>query len=215
MRKALAAVSLASVLTLGGCLQKETTHTLYLEPEGAVTWTASEKDIRSDERNPAGRLEEENDYLTSVSAGMHDTGRALAALGGLSPDVHLVRATRPFVVVTEARFAAIDQVIDRMLTELHVPGDARLERTNGTTRLLIHVDATSPGESNPGDDTPVGALLENPDCFRFVLTDGRFVDARGFRLSEDGAVAVPLAVSDEELARTQGLIDLSLTWGAR
>jgi len=215
MRKALAAVSLASVLTLGGCLQKETTHTLYLDPAGAVTWTVSEKDVRSDERNPAAQVNEENDYLHSVSAGMHDTGRALAALAGISPDVHLVRATRPFMVVTEARFAAIDQVIDRMLTELHLPGHAALERTNGTTRLLIHVDAAATRASGSSDDTPVAALIESPDRFRIVLTEGRFVDASGFELSRDGAVAVPIDLSDEDLARTEGLIDLSLTWERR
>lgn len=215
MKKALATVSLASVLTLGGCLQKETTHTLYLEPGGAVTWTASEKDVRSDERNPAARLGEESDYLASVTAGMHDTGRALAALGGLNPDVRLDRAIRPFVVVTEARFAAIERVIDRMLSELQVPGHATLERTNGTTRLLIHADVSSALADGSSDDTPVAALLESPDRFRFVLTEGRFVGANGFRLSQDGAVAVPIDLSDEDLARTQGLIDLSLTWESR
>jgi hypothetical protein len=215
MRKALAAGSLASVLTLGGCLQKETTHTLYLEPGGAVTWIASEKDVRSDERNPAARLEEESDYLASVTAGMHATGRALAALGGLNPEVRLDRATRPFVVATEARFAAIEQVIDRMLSELQVPGHATLKRTNGKTRLLIHVDTASAFAGGSSDDTPVAALLESPGGFRFVMTDGRFLDASGFRLSQDGAVAVPIDISDEDLARTQGLIDLSLTWESR
>jgi hypothetical protein len=215
MRKVIAAVSLSSVLTLGGCLQKETTHTAYLEPGGAVTWTVSEQDVRSDERNEAARVKEENDYLASVSAGVHDTGRALAALGGVSPDVRLVRATRPFMVVTEARFAAVDHVIEQMLLELHVPGAATLEHTNGMTRLLIHADVTSALETNPGDDTPVGALLASPDRFRIVLTEGRFVDATGFKLSDDGAVAVPIVISDEDLARTEGLIDLSLTWEAR
>jgi hypothetical protein len=215
MRKVLAAVSLASVLTLGGCLQKETTHTLYLERGGAVTWTVSENDVRSDERHPAAQLEEENDYLASVLAGTHDTGRGLAALGGISPDVRLVRATRPLMVVTEARFAALDQLIDRMLAGLHVPGYATLERTNGTARLLIHVDATSTLPSGSSDDTSVAALLESPDRFRLVLTEGRFVDATGFKLSDDGAVAVPIEMSDEDLARTEGLIDLSLTWEAR
>jgi hypothetical protein len=215
MRKVLAAVLLASVLTLGACLQKETTHTLYLEPGGAVAWTISEKDVRSDERNPAARLKEENDYLASVSAGTHDTGRALAALGGISPDVRLVRATRPFMVVTEARFAAVDHVIEQMLSELHVPGAATLEHTNGMTRLLIHADVTSALENNQGDATPVGGLLAGPDRFRLVLTEGRFVDANGFTLSDDGAVAVPIEISDDDLARTEGLIDLSLTWEAR
>jgi hypothetical protein len=50
---------------------------------------------------------------------------------------------------------------------------------------------------------------------RLVLTEGRFVDASGFRLSQDGAVATPIDISDEDLARAQGLIDASLTWESR
>ena len=39
---------LAAAFLLQGCLVKETTHTLYLEEDGTLTWTVLEHAIRSD-----------------------------------------------------------------------------------------------------------------------------------------------------------------------
>jgi hypothetical protein len=216
MTRRVTGVALVILLfTVGGCLQKETTHTLYLEPGGAVTWTALEQDVRSDKDDPASRLAEENDYLSAVSAGTHDSGQALATLGAIFQDVRLTRQTRPFTVVTEARFTAIEQVVNRILLELRVPGEATVTRANGTTTLRVHVDVTSVLADERGEETPVSALLGDFDHFRVVLTDGRFVDATGFRLSPDGTVAVPIDRSEDDLARQEGVIDVSLTWAPR
>ena len=59
----------ASVLT-AGCLRSETTHVLYVSPDGGVTWTTTEADVHSDEKDPAARMAEEREYLSAVQAGM-------------------------------------------------------------------------------------------------------------------------------------------------
>jgi hypothetical protein len=38
-----------------------------------------------------------------------------------------------------------------------------------------------------------GSVLEDLSRYQIVLTEGRFVDAEGFSLSEDGRIATPLA----------------------
>jgi hypothetical protein len=45
-----------------------------------------------------------------------------------------------------------------------------------------------------------------------VLTDGRFIDAQGFRLLEDDTVAVFKGESDDELQERDGVVRVSLRW---
>ena len=47
------------LLTSTGCLLKETTHTFYLEPDGAIVWRVVEKDVRSDAESVDERRREE------------------------------------------------------------------------------------------------------------------------------------------------------------
>src|SRR6185503_13056389 len=98
MKHALGIAPLAAALMLAGCLQKETTHTLYLAPDGGVSWMALEKDVRSDEKDPAARRAEEEAYIASATAGTHGIGRGLAALDPVDRRTHVLRARRPFVL---------------------------------------------------------------------------------------------------------------------
>ena len=58
-------IGLAAVSFLAsGCLIKDTTQTVYLEPDGTVTWSVLEKDVRSD----APRAEDRADLLDGSCA---------------------------------------------------------------------------------------------------------------------------------------------------
>ena len=43
-----------------GCLRKDTTHTLYLSPDGSVRWVVDEANVYSDEDDPGKRFQEEH-----------------------------------------------------------------------------------------------------------------------------------------------------------
>jgi hypothetical protein len=213
MRKALGILPLAgAALMLGGCLQKEMTHTLYLAPEGDVTWVALEKDVRADAKDAAERRVEEQSYLSSVSAGTHGIARAFAALEPVSQRTWVLRGERPFIVATEARFSSIDRLLERMLTDLRVPGYASLTRAGGWTTLLIHVDVAAAMADQSDPSTPVTDLVEDFARYRLVLTEGRFTAARGFTLSDEGMTAAPMEMSEEEVRDRGGVVELSLTW---
>ena len=92
MRK-LILVAILSVISTG-CLLKETSHTLYLRPDGAVTWSVLERDIRSDEADPDKRRSEEEAYLAAVAAGEHDVAKALDVLGAQWVEVLQERISR-------------------------------------------------------------------------------------------------------------------------
>ena len=57
------------LLASAGCLIKETTHTFYLDPDGAIVWRVVEKDVRSDAEDVDERRKEEADYLNAAHTG--------------------------------------------------------------------------------------------------------------------------------------------------
>jgi hypothetical protein len=215
MRTFTGIIVLAAAASAAGCLQKETTHTIYLSPEGRATWMAVEKDVRSDEKEPARRLSEEQQYILAAQTSEHGVGHGLAALDPTRLQTRIVRADRPFLVVTVAEFSSIEFLAQRILTQLGLPADVVMHQDGPVTTLRVRVDAErAEAEDGQGaaSDNPVTALLEDLDCYRFTLTDGRFVAARGFDLRNNGSVAVPVETPWDAIVANGGILELSLSW---
>lgn len=209
-RQALGVIVLAAAAA-SGCLQKETTHTLYLSPDGRMSWMAVEKDVRSDETDPYRRLAEEQRYILAAATGAHGVGRGLAALAPSRQRTRVLRSERPFVVVTEAEFSSLEFAIRRLLTELAVEADVNVAYDGRLTTLTIRANAAN-AETDDGRDTPVGELFEELDRYRIALTDGRFIRATGFALIEGDTVAVPIETPWAAIAANGGILEMSLTW---
>ena len=105
MKKTLIACLVA--LMVAGCIVKETRHTLYLEPDGSLTWTVVEEQVRSDADTAEDREREESEYLALV-AGDYPVAAALSSLRGFDVRTNLVRERRPYLVVTEAGFDSVE-----------------------------------------------------------------------------------------------------------
>ena len=200
-----------AVLCSPACLQQQTGHTLYLSPDGAVTWTTIERDIRSDARDPAERAREEQEFLNQLSAGEHPMLVALRSLDPSNSRVRFVRRKRPYFVLTEARFDRADRMLQKLLDEVRIPGTANLTRTADQTTLSIAFEV--PGqESESSEESPIPPLADFDEPYRLVLTAGRFASATGFTLESDETVAA----LDEEWMRERckpgNTVRLSLTW---
>jgi hypothetical protein len=200
-----------ALLLTAGCLQKETSHTLYLAPDGAAGWVTSEVNVHSDETEPGKRIAEEQQYVGRALLGAHGVARALAALGPQGAvRTTVIRDERPFHVVTDARFRAVDRVLERVFTEMGVRTSASLVRQADTATLRVSLDFSKPLDER---ETELSELFEL-DHFRFVLTDGRFGAVTGFDVT-DGIVAT---LSPEWLERAEracdakGTIEFSLSW---
>ncbi len=100
---------------------------------------------------------------------------------------------------------------------------AELRQDGNRVRLLIMYDFDVPEDSErddrfEGDSEALLALLADAEDYRLVLTDGKFIDARGFRIEEKGSVAIFLEQSDEEIEEIEeidefgGTVVYSLTW---
>jgi hypothetical protein len=203
MKKAVILI-LATMLT-AGCLVRETRHTLYLDPDGGVTWQVSWFEVRSDAAEAERRAGEERDFLAEVREGSHDVALALDLLGPRRLDSRVLRERRPFSVSFEARFDRVDRLARDLFEQLDAPASVELWQEGEVTHLSFTVEIAEPGDD--GDERLL-ALLDEPKDYRLFLTEGKFVGAEGFRIEESGAVAVP------EKRETEGVDSLSwrLSW---
>ncbi len=215
LNRRLVPAMIAVALSTTGCLQKETAHDLYVSPDGAVSWVASETNVYSDESDVGKRMDEEQGYVGPVLLGAHGIARALSALGPQRPvKTTIVRDERPFHVITEARFDRIDQVLDRLFTKSGIRTAATLDRDGEQTTLRVRLDFSR--ELRGGDTTVFEPLLDI-DRFRFVLAEGTFGEVIGFDVPDKRS-----AIFSKEWLDRAGQafdekrpIDFSLSWTTR
>jgi hypothetical protein len=200
----------AAALALSGCILKDTTHTLLLEPGGAVTWVVVERNMRSDASTPAKRQAEETALLDGIQSGEHEVARALCELGASSVDVRLVRDCRPYAVWTEARFVAVDAMLEALLAELELPGTVELWREGELVHLELEASLQEDAATTTGDDGAVLSLVGDLESLEIILSEGHFVAAQGFEVAGDRAVPLPL--TEEQVKANGGRVSLSLTW---
>lgn len=198
-------VAVAALAVSTGCLRKEVTHTFYISP-GGVTWSVIEKDVRSDEPDPAKRLGEEHDYRFAAGTGRHPVAAALALLGGREIRTTWLRRERPFTVMTEARFVGLRDLVEAILRDAGIPGEVGLAVEKCRTTFALRANVAETGGA--ADETATGTLSEELDRYRIVLTEGRFDHADGFVVDPDGVVATP----DTGKGAVDGVLTLALTW---
>ena len=209
MRKTIPTL-LLGLLPLAGCLIGERSQVLHLEADGSVTWIAHERAVRSDAGAPADRDREEAGYLDEARAEQQAVARGLAKLAPRSLRATLLRDERPFQVMTEARFPALQPLLQRLLDGAGIVGSATVERDGPETHLtltLLLADEDGEGEA----DEDLAGLLGDFERMQFALARGKFVDATGFAISDDGALATPLAI-EAELTEGAPPLVLSLAW---
>jgi len=195
-----------------GCLQKETTHTLYLAPDGSVEWVTSEANVHSDEADAGTRVMEEQGYIGVALLGSHGAARGLAALDPVgSVRTTVVRDQRPFLVLTSARFASVDRVLTRLFAEMQIRSTASLVRGADENSLRVRLDFSRPLE---GEETAVSELGDNVEHLRIVLTDGRFGAVSGFDVAEGTSATLSKEWLEraEHAYETKDAIEFALSW---
>ena len=197
-----------------GCLQKETTHTLYLGPDGGLTWVAAESNVYSDEADPGKRAAEDQSYIGPALLGAHPVARGLQAL---EPETlvrtTVVREERPFHVITEARFARADRALERLFVDSGIPARVTMTQEEQRTSLRMRFDFS---RQTVERDTPAAALLEAIDHFVFVVPDGRFIAGGGFEVPDRAKARLAKDAFDaiDEAMTARRPIELTLTWSA-
>jgi len=208
MRKTTLAVVAAAMVLTAACLNQTKRHIFYLDADGAVTWTVVQEEIRSDAEDELDRIREEREFLLAVDRHEYDVARALDRLGALWIDAQLVRAERPYTVVTEARFESVTRALEEFLTRVGLEAEAHLEAEGDLVRLTFFYRESEGAAAGSEDDEVVESLISDHEAYRFVLTEGKFTAAQGFRLEARDTAAVLVEVDEND----EGKAIHSLTW---
>jgi hypothetical protein len=202
-------------LLTAGCLQKETSHTLYLAPDGSVEWVTSEANVRSTETDGAKQIAEEHGYIGGVWVQAHGVARGLAALGPVGVvQTTVVRDRRPFHVVTSANFTAVDRVFARLFREMGIYTSASLEHGTGENTLRVRLDFSRQLDEH---ETPVSQLGDNIEHLRIVLSDGRFGTVSGFDVADGTSATLSAEWLDqvEKAYERREAIEFILSWSVQ
>lgn len=214
-KRSLMLIALAGLTV--GCFEIPGKHVLYLDPDGEVTWTVLEEEIRFDGDSPEARTRQEEELLDQVAAGEHVAAEALSALYPRLLDSRVLREDAPQTVWTEASYPGIDLVYRNLLDLMGMPAFVELEQEEDRTRLLITAwpGADEDGSESDGDEISdeAGEMLMAlfMKC-RIVLTEGKFVSAEGFEIVDDGRAVQPVEVDTSEAEENNTPVTLSLTW---
>ena len=194
---------------LGGCIVGETSHRIYIEPGGLVQWVVLETELRSNADTPERRANEEARLVESVVVDDHPVRRAFELLGAQDSRSELLRDRRPYAVWTEARFRSVEEVVREALYWLGIRGEVSFTTIDGISRLQVWLP---PDQDDEVVDESVLNLVADLEDYRIVLTEGRFVEAMGFELEEEGRVAVPKAPIEQDDDRAAAPLVLVLAW---
>jgi hypothetical protein len=207
---------LVPVLVNAGCLVKESTSTLCLEPDGSVRWVVLERDIHATGDSPADRQREEEQFMEAVAAGTHPVALAFRSLGATDVTTRVVAAEWPFAVRTEARFSDIARVWQDYFDRIGLQAQSSLQRSGNRTTWTLIVDMPEQREGPEvvaDADEGLESLISGDAPPPFMMRHGQFVDAVGFDISDDGRVAKGKDLSDRDWDKEPRLV-LSLTWVA-
>lgn len=209
MFKRITAIAITCVLLPLGCMLDETTHVLLLEPDGTVTWRVLQDLLRSDRDVVRDRLGEEDRFVDEVDTGEDHWSTALSDYGARDVDAWLLRDRRPYSLVVEGRFDDFEQLTQAVIDDAEVDAEVTLQQQGNRVFYRVAVEAPE-GQDDEGDEDDGWQWVAHR--FRIALAEGRFVDSRGFDLSEDGVVAVPRRLTEEEADEFDGVLVYTLTW---
>ena len=203
MKKVLAL--LIVVVSCAACLKAQNRHAFYLEPDGAATWAVTEEDVRSDAGDREQRRKEELEYLAGARRGETEIGEALREVGAQWIQTTVVRQELPYTVLTQARFESAERMLESFLRAIGFEAESALQFDGERATLSFRFWESPLNEGQISSwDGPADYLVEPLEQYRFVLTEGRFEEATGFRLDADRTVAVMLDLEEQAF--------YSLTW---
>ena len=211
--KTLALVLLVGAAPLVGCLQKDTSTTIFIRNDGSIEWSVLDRNVRSDETDPGKRADEEQNYLYAVQGGTDDLTAGFRVLGGTNIRAEVLRDRVPFSTLRSADFTNMNQVWERAFLKCQVPHRIELKTDGVTTTwtMAIQVDP-EPDEAVGCDTKAIEALLsDSSEHLRIMLESGKFVSATGFTLAGSDTAEVR-DIDSDTITKNGGVVTLSLTW---
>jgi hypothetical protein len=211
--KTLALLLLVAVIPLAGCLQKESSTTIYLRNDGTIEWAVLDQNVRSDEQDTGKRADEERAYIDPILNGTDRLTEGFRALGGTNVRSVVLRDRAPFATLRSADFEHLNQVWERALKSCQIPHRLELKTDGLVTTWTMAVQVEPEPESPNGCDADaVSAVLsDSTDHLRIMLESGKFLSATGFKILSTDSVELE-EITGETVKNNNGVLTFSLTW---
>ena len=213
MKRLTTILGLAAAVLTAGCLQKDTSSTIYVADDGRIEWVVLDRQVRSDETDPAKRWSEEQEFIAAVRAGEDNLTKGFKALGATGVRTHVLRDREPFDVVRSADFDNMGAIFVKEFERCGVPYRSELSTTGTVTTwtLAFQVEPEPPEVAGCDKDSPLDWISDALQHLDIVLESGRFTNAVGFKTLAPDRVTLD-EMSSETIKKNDGWAVVSLTW---
>lgn len=168
------------------CIKEENTVTLYLDPNGQVTWSIFEKNVRSDERDRDARQTEEQAFIVAARVHQHPAMTGLQRLGASDIKDTILQDKPPFSLMTEGRFRNLEELGRKLFVVYGMAGTSVVSRDEEKFIWTLTINSV-PEDVSDQDNAELMALVG--DKLLVALREGEFVEADGFSINEDRRLA--------------------------
>ncbi len=186
MRRLWRIAAAAVLFAAPACIQSDNTVTWFLDPNGQVTWSILERNIRSDAKTRDERQTEESQFITSARVHQHPARTGMQRLAATDIKDSILQDKPPFSVMTEGQFRSLEELGRRLFVAYGIKGTSVVTRDKEKWIWTLAVEV-APADFSGQDTVELRALLGSK--VHIALREGEFVDGDGFTISDDRRLA--------------------------
>jgi len=179
-------VTAALLVLASACIQEENTVTLFLDPNGQVTWSILEKNVRSDSKSRDERQTEESQFIVAARVHQHPAMTGLQRLAASDIKDSILQDKPPYTVMTEGHFRNLEEAGRRLFVAYRIRGTSVVTHDREKFIWTLTIEAV-PGDLADQDTVELSALFGTK--LHVALREGEFVEADGFSISDDRRLA--------------------------
>jgi hypothetical protein len=183
-------IAAAALLVLAGaasaCIQEENSVTWFLDPNGQVTWSILEKNVRSDSKTRDERQTEESQFIIAARVHQHPAMTGLQRLAASDIKDSILQDKPPYSVMTEGHFRSLEEMGRRLFVTYRIQGTSVVTHDREKWIWTLTIESLPPDMSDQ-DTAELTALLGTK--LHVALREGEFVEADGFSINDDRRLA--------------------------
>jgi len=176
----------ALLIAAAACIQEENAVTLFLDPNGPVTWSILERNVRSDSKNRDERQTEESQFIIAARVHQHPAMTGLQRMAASDLKDSILQDKPPYSVMTEGHFRNLEEMGRRLFLAYRITGTSVVSHDKEKTIWTLTIESIP--EDIPEQDTAELTALFG-DKFHVALREGEFVEAQGFSINDDRRIA--------------------------
>ena len=174
------------LLLSSACIQEDNIVTWFLDPNGQVTWSILERNVRSDSKTRDERQTEESQFIIAARVHQHPAMTGLQRLAASDIKDSILQDKPPYTVMTEGQFRNLEEMGRRLFLAYRIKGTSVVSHDREKWIWTLTIESV-PKEMSDQDTAELTALVGTK--LHVALREGEFVEATGFTINEDRRLA--------------------------